>query len=204
MGFCRIMAEPDGAAIYGIWHCIVGACSQQKKRNGWLTEDGDCKGSAWGVDDLSLKFRRPVAEIQRALEFLTSPKVGWLVIHENTNKTKDLTTYHHAVTMQSPSSPSNERTNEEKEEKEGRERTKLGAQLKILPAAERSIRLMSLCKELFGIEEMSKQNLRWYDRTIKNPDLLERVLGEVKGMKLEGKIKTTPARTAEDLLKRFA
>ena len=67
MGFCRIMAEPDGAAIYGIWHCIVGACSQQRKRYGWLTSDGDKAVSGWGVEDLALKFRRPESEIARAL-----------------------------------------------------------------------------------------------------------------------------------------
>ena len=95
MGFCYIMSESDGAAIYGIWHCIVGACSQQKDREGWLTSngkppqsmvsgednmgitqgaggehtrsrwgaDGEQVGVAWTVEDLSLKFRRPIAEI---------------------------------------------------------------------------------------------------------------------------------------------
>lgn len=83
MGFCRIMAEPDGSAIYGIWHCIVGACSQQKTRNGWLTESGDKSGTAWGAHDLALKFRRPVEEISRALQFLSSERVGWLICHES-------------------------------------------------------------------------------------------------------------------------
>jgi hypothetical protein len=76
MGFCRIMAEPDGAAIYGIWHCIIGACSQQKKRHGWLTADGEQAGSPWLLGDLALKFRRPEKEIERALQVLTSERVG--------------------------------------------------------------------------------------------------------------------------------
>ena len=83
MGFCRIMAEPDGAAIYGIWHMLVGACSQQKKRDGWLTSDGESAGSPWGVDDLALKFRRPTKEIERALQVLISEKVGWIITHES-------------------------------------------------------------------------------------------------------------------------
>jgi hypothetical protein len=95
MGFCRIMAEPDGAAIYGVWHCIVGACSQQRKRNGWLTPDGDKAVSGWGVEDLALKFRRPENEIARALEVLCSEKVGWIIDHENT-------TSHRQVTAKSP------------------------------------------------------------------------------------------------------
>lgn len=79
MSFSRIMAEPDGGAIYGIWCLILGACSQQKKpRAGWLTEDGHQTGTPWAPSDLALKFRRPEAEITRALDFLCSPKIGWM------------------------------------------------------------------------------------------------------------------------------
>lgn len=109
MGFCRIMSEPDGAAIYGIWHCIVGACSQQRCRDGWLTSDGDMAGSAWGVSDLSLKFRRPEKEIERALQVLVSEKVGWIIAHGNS-----------AVTADSPPTHIEEKGREGKEEK-GRE-----------------------------------------------------------------------------------
>ena len=103
MGFCRIMAEPDGAAIYGIWHLILGACSQQTKRDGWLTSDGDKAGTPWGVDDLALKFRRPEKEIVRAFEVLCSEKVKWIT--------------HHGVTVHSPPSP----LKEEKERIEKKE-----------------------------------------------------------------------------------
>lgn len=82
MGFSRIMSQPDGAAIYGIWHCILGACSQQLQRAGWLTSDGHQTGTAWAPDDLSIKFRRPIEEIERALEVLCSEKVGWILKHE--------------------------------------------------------------------------------------------------------------------------
>jgi uncharacterized phage protein (TIGR02220 family) len=118
MGFSRIMAEKDGAAIYGIWHCIIGACSQQASRHGWLTFDGEQAGSAWGVDDLSLKFRRPAAEIARALSFLSSDKVEWLKCH----KTSDMPDCHRALTAHSPPSTlKEEKRREEKEEKEVKE-----------------------------------------------------------------------------------
>ena len=78
MGFSRIMAEPDGAMIYGIWHLILGACSQQTKRDGWLTSDGHQTGTAWTPEDLALKFRRPEIEVVMALEVLCSEKVGWM------------------------------------------------------------------------------------------------------------------------------
>jgi hypothetical protein len=115
MGFCRIMAEKDGAAIYGIWHLILGACSQQlSPRNGWLTADGDQAGSPWGVDDLALKFRRPETEISRALNVLSSKSVGWI---EVTGESPD---DHCEVTADSPPTPL-ERKKEGKEKKEGNE-----------------------------------------------------------------------------------
>jgi hypothetical protein len=110
MGFCRVMAEPDGAAIYGIWHCIVGACSQQKRRNGWLTADGEKAGSPWGVEDLALKFRRLESEIARAIEVLCSKQVGWLVCHQNSQNDRRLT-------ADSPRTPLEGKGREGKEEK---------------------------------------------------------------------------------------
>jgi hypothetical protein len=112
MGFCRIMAEKDGAAIYGIWHLILGACSQQSRpRNGWLTSNGDQTGSPWGVEDLALKFRRPETEIARALDILSSKSVDWIDV---TGESLD---GHHEVTAESP--PSHQERKEGKEEKEG-------------------------------------------------------------------------------------
>jgi hypothetical protein len=79
LGFSRIMDEKDGAAIYGVFCMILGACSRQKKpREGWLTQDGHPTGTAWALDDLAIQFRRPEREIRRALDILSSPKVGWL------------------------------------------------------------------------------------------------------------------------------
>lgn len=124
MGFCRIMAEPDGAAIYGIWHCIVGACSQQSDRHGWLTDDGQPTGRAWGVEDLAMKFRRPESEIKRAIEVLTSEKVAWIADSDSPRTHRALTadspSTHHEVTADSPRGHLEGR--EEKEEKGERAR----------------------------------------------------------------------------------
>jgi len=79
MGFTRVIAEPDGAAIYGIWCLIVGACSRQKaERDGWLTDDGLETGAPWTASDLALRWRRPLEEVERALAFLSSDKIGWI------------------------------------------------------------------------------------------------------------------------------
>ena len=223
MGFARIMAEPDGASIYGIWCMMLGACSQQqcgKKnaaadwqsfRDGWLTEDGLPTGEAWDAADLAVKFRRPVAEIHRCLEVVSSRKIGWMRIvknpHEQSAEQPLPDESNRQLTADSPSSPPNERKERTKEEKEENrnEAKNTGAPnaLTITPQAREASRLLSLCKEQMGEQEIVRNHKRWRERAWDNPERLERVLGELKAMRLEGKIKTTPARVAEDLFKRF-
>lgn len=117
MGFSRIMAEKDGSAIYGVWHLVLGACSQQENRNGWLTSDGEPTGIPWGVEDLSLKFRRPQSEISRALDLLSSPKVGWIVIHNSltdSDKLQNPPSTPRLPPAHPPSAPLEEKRREEK------------------------------------------------------------------------------------------
>ena len=79
MGLTRILAEPDGASIYGIWHLILGAVSRQRRpRAGWLTDDGQETGTAWALSDMALRWRRPEEEITRALFVLCSAPIGWI------------------------------------------------------------------------------------------------------------------------------
>jgi hypothetical protein len=81
-GFVRVVSESDGAAIYGVWIMILGAASRQRKpREGYLTHDGTPSGEAWTAEDMALQFRRPVAEVERALAVLSSAKVGWIQCH---------------------------------------------------------------------------------------------------------------------------
>jgi hypothetical protein len=137
MGFRYIMSEPDGAAIYGIWNCILGACSKQRFRNGWLTTngqpvtadqvaDGERAGSPWGEDDLAVKFNRPQAEIKRALEVLCSQKVGWLTLYEITAESPG---GNRTLTAQSP--PTNHTNTAQYLEGKGRE----GKGREVAPAA---------------------------------------------------------------------
>jgi len=79
LGLTHILAEPDGAAIYGIFQLVIGALSRQRRpRAGWLTVDGHQAGTPWALSDLALRWRRSVSEIERALEVLCSERVGWI------------------------------------------------------------------------------------------------------------------------------
>lgn len=81
MGLTRILAQADGGAIFGIWCLILQAASRQKRpRAGWLTDDGTPEGNPWDIEDMALRWRRPVDEVRRALDVLCSPKVGWLTV----------------------------------------------------------------------------------------------------------------------------
>ncbi len=79
MGLTRILAQPDGAMIFGIWCLVLQACSRQAMpREGWLTEDGTAAGRPWDLEDLAFRWRRPLAEIERCLAFVCSDKIGWM------------------------------------------------------------------------------------------------------------------------------
>ena len=75
--------------------------------------------------------------------------------------------------------------------------------LALTRAGEQLLNLISLCKEVLGEDEIKRQHKRWTERAMHEAGRLERVLAEVRVMVLEKKIKTTPARAAEDLWKRF-
>lgn len=84
MGLTRVLTHPNGAAIYGIWQLILGACSRQNRpRDGWLTDtgrapDGQEAGTPWAPADLALRWRRPVTEIEEALRVLSAPNIHWI------------------------------------------------------------------------------------------------------------------------------
>lgn len=95
MGFQRIIlagADPlEGAATFGLWTMILQACSRQPsnaevKRDGWLTDDGQPDGQPWDAEDLALRWRLPVAFVQRALDLFCNPKVGWMACRSSADQ----------------------------------------------------------------------------------------------------------------------
>lgn len=79
LGLARILLQPDGLAVYGLWHLIVGLASQQPRtREGWMTDDGKELGAPWTTEGMAVRWRREEKEIERALAVLCSPDVGWI------------------------------------------------------------------------------------------------------------------------------
>jgi len=76
-GFRRIMAEADGIVIYGCWHLILQVASKCAPRGTLVRYDGTPLQAA----DIALRTGwRKEKDVQRALEFCSSPEVGWLEI----------------------------------------------------------------------------------------------------------------------------
>lgn len=141
MGFTYLMSLPTGAAIYGIFQMVIGACSQQSRpRNGWLTDNGRASGRPWTLDDIALRFRRTVEEVKISMEALCSPRVGWIVELDQATA-EDITEEYPPTTLklpvESPLSNLEEKGIEEKGiERKGREG--------------KAIRLLNLLNELTG------------------------------------------------------
>lgn len=91
-GWSNVMGEADGMAIYGVWVSIATMCSRQRRhevaaggkllREGYLTDNGKKDGRRLSARELSNMFRRPLEEIYRCFQVVSSPAVGWLRLAE--------------------------------------------------------------------------------------------------------------------------
>jgi hypothetical protein len=119
MGLANILAQPDGTAIYGIWQLMVGAASRQgRHRDGWLTDDGHKTGTAWAPSDMAVLWRCPEALIIRAIEVLSSPRVGWILVLDSNDFTEKKTPIGQQVPAECPPDTLEGKRIEEKEERE--------------------------------------------------------------------------------------
>jgi len=82
-GMVRILSEPDGVALYGIWCLILGAASMHVERDGWLTGNGTQDGSPWTAEYMAIRWRTDAQVVQRLLDILVSDSVGWMTVQES-------------------------------------------------------------------------------------------------------------------------
>jgi hypothetical protein len=71
----RLMRLPDAAAIYGAWVILLAVASKCRDRGVLADQDGPLT-----AEDLAIKTDFPQDVLQRALEVLSSPEIGWLSV----------------------------------------------------------------------------------------------------------------------------
>lgn len=102
-----------------------------------------------------------------------------------------------------PTTTNEERNNGRREEIKSDSIKDSLASLKMNQETQRTVELLDMCREVLGVEEVQRCHNRWLKRAETDPDKLASVLAEVKEMTARHSIKTTPARVAEDLWKRW-
>lgn len=98
LGFRRIMALSDGPAVYGTWVLIVEVAAKCKVRGVLADERGPLTS-----EELAFKTGCPQQNFDRALEILTSERVGWIVVDESHSATSTLPTQD--PTLPNPTKP---------------------------------------------------------------------------------------------------
>ncbi len=72
-GYRRIMAEPDGRMIYGVW-CALAQTASKMRRRGLLADlDGPLS-----IEDLATKIIATDDEVKRTIAVVTMPRIGWM------------------------------------------------------------------------------------------------------------------------------
>lgn len=83
LGYGRLVAMKDGAALYGAFIAIVLVASKQRKpRDGHLTDTGRADGCPLTADDLAIMSKLPSAVIQRMLDATSCASIGWVEVYD--------------------------------------------------------------------------------------------------------------------------
>ena len=78
LGYHRIMAEPDGPAVYGAWCALVCILSRAAKpRQGYLTDTTRTDGIPYSPQDIAHLTSVPVEIVERMLS-VVSASAGWI------------------------------------------------------------------------------------------------------------------------------
>lgn len=81
LGYGRLVAMKDGAALYGAFVAIVLVASKQRKpRDGHLTDTGRADGCPLTADDLAIMSKLPSTVIQRMLDATSCASIGWIEV----------------------------------------------------------------------------------------------------------------------------
>lgn len=80
-GYCRLMLEKDGPAIYGTFIALASIVQSKpsETREGYLTSTGDKSGYPYSFEDMAAVTRIPIKMIKRAITVLVGNSVHWLI-----------------------------------------------------------------------------------------------------------------------------
>jgi len=79
LGYKRILAQPNGEAIFGAWCSVCQILSRQlKPRHGYLTDNGKPDGIPWTHSDIALMIGFKEQTVEEMMVICTAPEVGWL------------------------------------------------------------------------------------------------------------------------------
>jgi hypothetical protein len=77
LGFRRVMALPEGMALYGAWMLILQVAAKCRPRGVLVDDSGPMT-----AQDLALKTGGSEAVFETALNFFIEPKIGWLLVDD--------------------------------------------------------------------------------------------------------------------------
>ena len=79
LGYKRLLAQPNGEAMFGAWCSMCQVLSRQlKPRRGYLTDNGRSNGTPWSPDDVALVTGFAVETVREMMANCASPEVEWL------------------------------------------------------------------------------------------------------------------------------
>lgn len=95
LGYRRLVAHPNGPALYGAWCAVVCLLSRMSSpREGYLTDTGRASGYPLSALDVSLLVSMPEQIIAEMLSVCVSQAVGWLVVTSVKDTTRIPQGYH--------------------------------------------------------------------------------------------------------------
>jgi hypothetical protein len=77
LGFRRVMALPEGIALYGAWALILQVAAKCRPRGVLVDASGPMT-----AQDLALKTGGDATVFEKALNLLSEPKIGWLLVDD--------------------------------------------------------------------------------------------------------------------------
>lgn len=86
----RLLAHPDGAEAYAVFVLLVAHVSTKPKgRDGHLTDTGRALGTPLTLADMQIVAERPAKRVEKAIQLLSSPEIGWIVATTESTSTND-------------------------------------------------------------------------------------------------------------------